>query len=386
MKSRKISHIRSVLAGPVRWIGVVGIFVPVLMYTAMAQSARSGPTAAESLPPQGELRVGVAGSAPFVVVDATGSHQGVAVEIWQAVAANAGWRYRFDSFQNVPEAIDALVKGSVDVVVGPVSITAERAQIARFSQPYFASSLSILSRTESPTPWQRLGPFFSRSFYIAVVFFLSVLALVGTLIWLAERRAPETAFPPEPLRGVASGIWFAVVTMSTVGYGDLAPRTFMGRAVTGLWIIISILTATSLVAGIASTLTLTGMQRNTISTADQLRGRRVAVIMDSPAQSFVESNGANPVGVASLGDGYEMLQARTVDALVFDRPQLLYFLKGRNESSVAVSHAHYARQNYGFAVQPTSSLIRDVNVRLLELQESGRLDRIVRAWLGDDEE
>ena len=330
-----------------------------------------------------ELRVGVAGSEPFVV-NRDGSFEGVAVEIWEALAANAGWRYRFNSFQNVPEAMDALAAGMLDVVVGPVSITAERAQSARFSQPYFASSLSILSRTEAPTLWQRLSPFFSRSFYIAVVFFVSVLALVGTLIWLAERRVPDASFAHEPVRGIANGIWLAVVTMSTVGYGDLAPRTFLGRLVTTLWILISIVTATSLVAGIASTLTLSGMQNNTIATADQLNGKRVAVIPNSPGQPFAERYGANPVEVPSLGEGYALMERRSVDAMVFDRPQLLYFLKERGASSIAVSRATYARQNYGFAVPLMSSLISEMNVRLLELQESGRVDRIVRAWLGED--
>lgn len=335
--------------------------------------------------PGEELRVGIAGSEPFVV-ERSGTFEGVAIEIWQALAANAGWRYQFHSFQNVPEALDALAKGMVDVVVGPVSITAERTRIVRFSQPYFASSLSILSRTEPPSLWQRLAPFFSRSFYIAVIFFLSVLALVGTLIWLAERRVPQSGFAHRSVRGIANGIWFAVVTMSTVGYGDLAPRTFLGKAVTAMWIVISIITATSLVAGIASTLTLTGMERNTIESAEQLRGRKVAVIPDSPGQLFAERYGADLVNAASLDQGYTLVEQRAVDAMVFDRPQLLYFLRERHESSAAVSRANYARQNYGFAVPVSSPLIRQMNIRLLELQESGRVDRIVRAWLGEDED
>jgi polar amino acid transport system substrate-binding protein len=358
------------------WFLGVGLF---------ASSANAAQSAAQPHPLQPVLRVGVAGSEPFVV-NRAGSFEGVAVEIWQALAANAGWRGHFDSFRNVPEALDALAKGTVDVVVGPVSITAERARFARFSQPYFSSSLSILSRTEPPTFWQRLAPFFSGSFYIAVIFFVSVLALVGTLIWLAERHAPQTGFAHEPGRGIANGIWFAIVTMSTVGYGDLAPRTLLGRMVTATWIVISIVTATSLIAGIASTLTLTGMQRNSIETADQLRGRRVAVIPDSPGQPFAERHGANPVGVASLDQGFAFLKQQAVDAMVFDRPQLLYILKERGESSLAVSRSNYARQNYGFAVQLSSPLISEINVRLLELQESGRVDRIVRAWLGEDDE
>jgi polar amino acid transport system substrate-binding protein len=331
------------------------------------------------------LRVGVAGSQPFIVRTAAGL-QGIAFEIWESVAAQAGWRYSTQQFENVPEALDALVAGKLDVVVGPVSITAERAKFARFSQPYFASSLSILSRTEPPTLWQRIAPFFSRSFFIAVAVLLSVLALVGTLVWLAERRAPGAQFANEPVRGIANGIWLAIVTMSTVGYGDLTPKTFLGRLVTGIWIVISVITATSLVAGIASTLTLTGMQMNTISTAEELRGRSVAVLADSPGQTFAVRYGARPRGIESLREGYALLKQGAVDALVFDRPQLQYFLSQQHDTSFAVSNAEYMRQNYGFALPLSSTMVHELNVNLLQLEESGRVARTVRAWLGEEEE
>ena len=44
---------------------------------------------------------------------------------------------------------------------------------------------------------------------------------VGSLIWLAERRRNAEQFA-EPLAGIGSGMWFALVTLTTVGYGDKA--------------------------------------------------------------------------------------------------------------------------------------------------------------------
>lgn len=330
-----------------------------------------------------DLRVGVAGTEPFVVIQGT-THAGIAVEIWQTIAAEAGWRYQFQDFANVPEAMEALRAGQLDAVVGPVSITAERAQYTRFSQPFFTSRLAILSRTESPTPWQRIRPFFSRSFFLAVTGLLAVLALVGTLIWLAERRGDESHFPLGVLHGIGSGVWFAIVTMSTVGYGDMAPKTPLGRLVTGIWIVISFIAATSLVAGIASTLTLTGINSQIIGTAEQLRGKPVAVLTDSPGQMFAQRYGARINGVDTLADAYNLLEQRTVDAIVFDRPQLQYFLRQRQAPGVAVSSASYAQQNYGFALPLASPLQHDLNLNLLELGESGSLDRIVQNWLGGE--
>jgi voltage-gated potassium channel len=59
------------------------------------------------------------------------------------------------------------------------------------------------------------------------VFFGGLLALVlvmGTLMYLVE--GPESGFTSIP-----EAVYWAIVTMSTVGYGDIVPRTVMGKAV-----------------------------------------------------------------------------------------------------------------------------------------------------------
>jgi polar amino acid transport system substrate-binding protein len=151
--------------------------------------------------------------------------EGICVEIWRELATQMGQRYEFRPYESVPVALDALASNQVDLLVGPVSVTAERARRVRFLQPYYQSSLSILSRSEGLSMWERVAPFFATPFYYGIGVLLFVLSIVGTLVWLAERRAPHTNFPRDPARGIANGIWFAIVTMSTVGYGDLTPKT-----------------------------------------------------------------------------------------------------------------------------------------------------------------
>ncbi|MDD2239487.1 MAG: ion transporter [Kiritimatiellae bacterium] len=66
------------------------------------------------------------------------------------------------------------------------------------------------------------------------VFLLGVLSLVvmiGTLMYLIE--GPETGFSSIPV-----GIYWAIVTMTTVGYGNIAPQTVMGQALASLVMIL----------------------------------------------------------------------------------------------------------------------------------------------------
>ncbi len=83
---------------------------------------------------------------------------------------------------------------------------------------------------------------------------------VGTLLWLAERRDNPEQFPATPVRGIGNGVWLALVTMTTVGYGDRVPITTAGRVMAGVWMVIALISASSLTAGIATALTLSQLE------------------------------------------------------------------------------------------------------------------------------
>lgn len=347
---------------------------------AFAQEAEQPPD------PAAPLRVAVAGTAPFVINDKA-QIQGISVEIWRDMAARAGWDYETKIYPSVPQALDALKNGGADVVVGPVSISSDRAQSFEFTQPYFQSSLSILAPEMKPTIWQRLSPFFSKAFFTALGILIFLLFVVGTLLWLAEGKREDSDFPAAPLPGIGNGMWYAIVTMTTVGYGDLAPKTALGRIVSASWMLISVVAATSLVAGIASTLSLSHNAVQTINTARDLSGHSVAILKDSPSQYFIKKYGATAYPVASLEGGYQALKEHKADAIVFDRPQLRYFLQNHRELKAEVSLAQYQSQGYGFAFPKNSTFAHQASVQLLHLVESGRTEKIVQMWLGveDDE-
>src|SRR5699024_6096100 len=157
------------------------------------------------------------------------------VDIWEDVADKANWDYRYKSFESVDQALYAVERGDIDVVVGPVSITSDRMEHLDFSQPFFQSSLSIVSRNDDGSLWSTIKLFFSFKLLAAVAGFLFILAIVGTLFWLAERKKSPDQFSDKPMKGIGNGMWLAIVTMSTVGYGDMAPRSAAGRIIAGSW-------------------------------------------------------------------------------------------------------------------------------------------------------
>lgn len=322
--------------------------------------------------------VGVAGSEPFVKDDS-----GVSLEIWKRLMDKLGIQYQTKRYDDVPQALQALKEGKINAVAGPISITSERAENAKFSQPYFESGLSILSLKSNDSLWSKIAPFFSKRFFIALCVFLFILAIVGTLMWLTERKSNTEQFPMEPTKGIANGMWCAIVTMTTTGYGDIAPGTFWGRFVAGTWMVISLIFTTSMIAGIASVLTLSSIGSSTINNSEGLSGKSIGVVPGSPAELFVKEFGGRTVAIENVKDGFNKLSQNGVDAVVYDRPQLLYFLLQHPNKDLALSETEYDRLGYGFAFPLDYNKMHIVDENLLELEESGVVDRIVQKWLGE---
>jgi hypothetical protein len=75
-----------------------------------------------------------------------GQPTGSAVDLWEAIAQQQGWRYRFQPIATPNAAIEAAATGKVDVAICCLNIIAERLEKADFSVPYQEDSLAFLSR------------------------------------------------------------------------------------------------------------------------------------------------------------------------------------------------------------------------------------------------
>lgn len=355
----------------IKYITILKLFFLFLLWFA--------PSAGQAQVQNKMLLVGITGNKPFVLD--TLSPSGISIEIWTTLAQVLNLDYKTQYFSDPNQALKALEQGHIDVLIGPLNITSQRASKVTFSQPYFQASISILSLKKDPSLWQRVKPFFSEKFLYAVIIFISILAIVGTLLWLVERKQNPDQFPSKPARDIGNGMWCAISTMTTAGFGDIVPITFWGRFLTGTWMVISLIMATSMVAGIASTLTLTGMKSITITEAEQLSGKKTGVISGTPSYDFCKRYGAQLVKINNIEDGYQLLNNGKIDAVVNDRTQLQYFIHQKNITNASLSITEYERHGYGFAFRPNEPITHSVNVELLNLQENGVIDDIILKWL-----
>ena len=330
------------------------------------------------------LKVGVSGEPPFVerAGDKLG---GISLTIWREIAGVNNFDYQLVPQPNAQANLDALAAGELDVAIGPITITPQR--IAQpgfeFTQPYFYAEEAVLVPRERANVLERLRPLFGVAALSSVGLLLVSLFAVGNLIWLAERRSNHSQFPRHYLRGVGNGMWFALVTLTTVGYGDRAPVSKTGRAITAVWMVVSLIAVSSITAGLASafTLALARNSRAPISNPAQLRGAVIAVVRGTTSELWDDRMGAKSLASDNLKQAIDLVEQKRAEGVIYDRPALRYFIAQNPKTDLQIAPFDLASQTYGFAVRSGSPLRRPINVTVMSMHQVGEIRNIVDAAL-----
>ena len=332
-----------------------------------------------------KLRVGVAGSAPFVIKN-DDEFKGISLDIWQEIAQEQELDYELIPQSRVQSGLEAIANGKLDVLIGPISITPKRLETSKieFTQPTFFVRTGLVVPSQQPTLWNRIKPFFGLAAISAILGFCLLLFIVGNLIWLAEREENSQQFPPKYLSGVGNGMWFALVTLTTVGYGDRSPVSKAGQLIASVWMVISLVSVSSITAGLASAFTVSlselAAQERFTSPAD-LRGAKIAVVSDTSSVDLGQYYQASLLPTDSLKEAVDLVVSGQAEGAVFDRPALEYYLSQNPQLKLRLASFSLAIETYGFVLPQNSSLERDINVVLLEMHQQQQIRAIGEKWL-----
>jgi voltage-gated potassium channel len=149
------------------------------------------------------------------------------------------WRSRLAWTASLGGFVDLLgaLPGVLDIVFNP-AYASLFGFIWAFKLVRFAPGLASLQRVISD----------ARSALLSVLLgFCIVLLLAASLAYLLERSAQ-----PDLFGSIPAALWWAIVTLTTTGYGDLTPVTPLGRVLAG-FVMVSGILVFALWAGILAT-------------------------------------------------------------------------------------------------------------------------------------
>jgi ABC-type amino acid transport substrate-binding protein len=333
------------------------------------------------------LRVGVAGTPPFVIRK-DNSVSGISVDAWQEIARSQKIDYQFIPQPSIQDGLDAVNRKELDVLVGGLSVTSKRLQKVDFTQPYLISEVAVLTVAEDPSVWSRVRPFFQSAALASIGVLVGLVFLVGNLVWLVEHKHNSEHFPKNYFHGVGNGMWFALVTLTTVGYGDRTPMTRLGRFISGTWMVIALVTVSSLTAGLASAMTLafSGDSSERFPNPNSIKNARLSTVAKTSGVEIAQRYSNQVQAMPSLADAVQAVVDGRAEAAVYLRPQLQYYLAQHSELPVKLSDFSLKTDLGAFAVPANSPLRPTLNKELSRMIEDGVVQKISDRWLHSTED
>ncbi len=347
--------------------------------TQKSDGRTNGTQAAETRDP---VLVGVRIAPPFVLAGPDGTYSGLTISLWEHIAEELGIEFAYEE-RDIAGLIDGVVQEkTLFAAASALTITAEREEILDFTHPFYVTGLGIAVPYKPTGIWQAMLAIFSPEFLWVVGLLILLLLFWGLLVWYFERVKNPDDFGGSPAEGIGSGFWWAAVTMTTVGYGDKAPKTLFGRAIGFVWMFAGIILISFFTASIASSLTVTQLDSR-VSGPQDLPFVRVGVLEHSATIDYLEENRIRYRTYPDIEAGLQAVADDQIDAFVHDAPIIRYYSVQDFQNEVRVLPRTFNDQYYGIALPLGSPLRNDINRVMLEFIAGDEWEQLNHRYLGN---
>ncbi|XP_031573022.1 uncharacterized protein LOC116307021 [Actinia tenebrosa] len=183
-----------------------------------------------------------------------------------------------------------------------------------------------------------------------LLFILGAALAAGLLVWILEKLANSKEFTKCFIKGAWDGFWWAVVTMTTVGYGDKSPKTLPGRIFCFLWIIVGINIVASFTALITATVTA-----NTRPYFNAI-GAKIGAVNGSEEFRLGVTMNADMIAFNNPSTMTKALKKHEIDGLLIDNYALTRFSNDfAQEKNIRLESTIEHRINYGMVLPSDSN-------------------------------
>jgi ABC-type amino acid transport substrate-binding protein len=371
----------------------IGLALAGVAAGASAECRRSG---------DAEVAIGVRDAPPFITADPVRGQRGLTFELWTSIERElrADGRIGRTEFVDCPlgAQLEALAAGELDLVISPLTITAERMERIDFTHQYLSSGITVAQRASSAIDFRYAAGILRdtlthRGVPRAILIFLAanlVLAAVTARMLRQQSDYGVIASEPMPLRLCRFTLETVVRTIGLKGIGDGVRSTAVRTLEVVMAVVGTVLSA--VVFGVLTSALVGSIGGNREIALADLPTLRIATLRDSTSQVFLEQlgSGADAVGAdarlqpistaaagpspcmpldradaaarcvttASWGEAMQALARGEVDAVLGDWAQLTYLARSELDGKVTVQQSAFRLEPYGWGVSPRRPELR----------------------------
>ena len=334
--------------------------------------------AAEEAP----LKVAVYDLPPYGHVEPDGAIDGASVDLWRRTAQAIGRDYRLIPVSQMEAILAGLEAHDYDAAVGAITITPARLARVDFTYPAHHSGVAVAVRKET-------GPVAAFLAYGAVVgelspliaITLALLVAMGVAMWLVEKPM-QFKHGDSAVASLRDGVYWAVVTMTTVGYGDKTPKTTHGRAVAVIWMLVSVALVSLLSTSIVSRMTADRVAGGSGFSETDLAGKRLAAVAHSSGAEFLDERRLAYARYDDLPAALAALARGEADAVVNSVGALQYAIAARFSRTIEQPDGVLAPAYMAFALPPGSALKKPLDAALIEITAGPEWRRVEASYFG----
>lgn len=313
---------------------------------------------------------------PPLVEKKKGKYSGFEIDLWEKIAEDANIKY---SYISVPfkKLLSTVNSGKAEIGFAGITMNEEREKIIDFSHPTFNSGLSILTQSEKgASMFSTIKTIFNKEIKRILLVLLGFILVAGHIIWLVERGS---GFSSSYFPGIINALWWGVVTISTVGYGDFSPVTLAGKIIGTFVILLGLGIVGLYIAKVSSLMTVKSL-RNKIENPEDLKYKKVATKAGTRSELFLKELGAKVIASSDINQAFRKLEKSQVDAVVFDSPVVMHYVREKNKTKTKVSGEMFETQVYGFIVKEESPIKEIINREILKLHEKGFYEKLYKKY------
>jgi ABC-type amino acid transport substrate-binding protein len=179
------------------------------------------------------------------------------------------------------------------------------------------------------------------------------------------------------------GIYWAVVTMTTVGYGDKTPKTTAGRVIAVVWMLASVALVSILSTSIVSRMTAERVVGGLRPTEADLVGKRLAAVAHSSGAEYLDERHLRYASFDDLAAAVTALGRGQADAVVNSIGALQYLVSStRFKNTIRPPQAVLEPAYMAIALPLGSPLKKALDEALVEITASQEWRQVEDGYFG----